>query len=175
MDRRFKLRILLKLMSFLALLGLSIVMLKSLIPLQGEVLDERQPTNIPLVSIMLANMSPGEIRKTRWQGREVAILKQAGEISIPEIPESQHLNPETRSILEAFFVYFNTGDSGNCPLFFNGNTLKDTCSGKHFDLTGREKQTSAGGFILEVPPHYFVGQPDTIRELVIGQWQPAPK
>ncbi len=164
-------RVLIKVMTLGAVLMLFVVFLNSLFLGSG---DHQDKVRDKTVIIRLSGMAPGDMRKARWNAREVAILKYAMHTSPEKMAESQHLNPQTRSILPGFFVFFNTGDSGHCPLFFNGKTLKDTCSGKHFDLTGREKGTSTGGMTIEVPPHYFVITHGKPEQLIVGVWKSAP-
>jgi hypothetical protein len=83
-------------------------------------------------------MKKGEIRKARWKGVEVAVL----------------YRKQSSSNNEKFFVYLNHGDSGNCPLFYQKNTLKDICTGSLFDVMGKPLQLSIG-YQLEVPSYYF--------------------
>ena len=73
-SRRLYLRVLLKFLTFVALLALIAVFLNSFTPLFKRIFnsDSTQPA---LVSIDLADMRPNEIRKIRWQGKEVAVLQ----------------------------------------------------------------------------------------------------
>ncbi len=159
--------VILKVMTLIAALILLVVFINSLfLGSNGAKDDSRDKT----VTLNLTGMAQGEIRKIAWNGREVAVLKRSVGQLIQKTGEPQQLNQQSRSIFTDYFVFFNAGDSGHCPLFFNGKTLKDTCSGKRFDLTGRENSPS-GHFVIDVPAHYFVIQDGEAKQLVIGRWQ----
>ncbi len=87
-------------------------------------------------------MKKGEIRKTRWNEKEVAVL--------------------LKDNLE-FFVYINAGDSGNCPLFKEPNGLKDVCTGTRFDFNGVSKGNQSQNIRLIVPPYHLSGD-----KIIIG-------
>lgn len=164
--QRLVYRVLLKLMTFIAALILFVVFINSLfLGFSDEKDDPKEETSI----IKLSGMTLGEIRKTRWNGHDVAVLKRAMRPSLQKISEPQQLNQTSRSILPGFFVYFNTGDSGNCPLFFDGKTFKDICSGKYYDTTGRGIN-SQKATVLKIPPHFFETQDGIVAKVVIGLW-----
>jgi len=133
---------------------------------------------MPTAQIDLHGMQVNEIRKTRWGNKEVAVLKRSTREFMNETkltrakPESLHesLNALFRSQKLDYFVYLNRGDSGNCPLFYDARGFKDTCSGKLFDTTGREKGKQKNTYLLEIPPHYFKSLDGRVIELVVGQW-----
>ncbi len=132
-------RVILKLLTFMAIIVLSSVFINSLFVNSKSTLDHSK--RFPVVVLDISLMKKGDIRKTRWKGKEVAVL----------------FRDETPS-KEPYFVYENHGDSGNCPLFYVSNTFKDVCTGQLFDTFGRQKVNPKRGYRLKVPPHYFNDQ-----------------
>jgi len=169
-DKRLIYRVVLKILLSVALLVLLVVFVKSLFIGANETQKSQEVTSV-LVSLDLEGMRKGEIRKIRLDGKEVAVLKRKGNPKfrptkyLPKIPHPS-LNGWLRSITQDYFVYYNYGDSGNCPLFNEGDGFKDTCTSMRFDTSGREKDKGLQGYRLEIPPHYF--QDD---KLFIGAWQ----
>lgn len=163
---------LLKALSLLASLALASVLVQSLFPGMGSNEENKNNHESRDVEINLEGMQVGEIRKVRWKGREAAVLKRKR----PVYSESQAgqtkadiLDPKSRSLLSEYFVYFNSGDSGSCPLFYDGNDFKDICSGRRFDNAGREKG-GMDGIEIEIPPHHFSFNKGKPERLVIGNW-----
>ncbi len=132
---RLYFRVALKLLTFIALAGLSAVFINSLFV--GSNSNINHSENIPVV-LDISSMKKGEIRKTRWKGKEVAVLFKGNS-----------------SLKKQYFVYENYGDSGNCPLFYTRDTFKDICTGQLFDLFGRQKNNPEQGYRLIIPPHYI--------------------
>jgi len=172
MDKRLIYRVVLKILFSVALLVLLIVLVKSLFTASNET---KKRENIALVSFDLKGMLEGDVRKTRWDGKEIAVLKRKGGRNLyhtkylAKIPH-ESLNSGLRSLTKEYFVYFNYGDSGNCPLFKEPDGFKDTCTGTRFDTSGREKDKGMQGSRLEIPPHYF--QDD---KLFLGAWKEENK
>jgi len=134
--------------------------------------QEKEPVVVhKLLEIDLKGMKDNDIKKIVWKGKEVAILQRKGRPTLyhtkylAKIPHPS-LNSGLRSISNIYFVYFNQGDSGNCPLFKESDGFKDTCTGTRFDTSGREKNKGIQGSRLEIPPHYFQGD-----KLFIGTWR----
>ena len=143
MDNRLVYRVVLKLLSLLALGILTIVFINSLFISR---VPENSKQNIhTVVELDLSGMLKGEIRKIRWESKEVAVLRRED---------------------ATYFTFTNMGDSGNCPLFKESNSLKDVCTGTRFDFSGRDKNKLAQGVKLSIPPHYFLKD-----RIFIGSWK----
>lgn len=140
MDNRLLYRVIIKVLSSLALLVLAIVFINSLFVASEKQKNTLSTTNI--AELDTSNMISGDIRKTYWNGKEIAVL----------------LLKNTE-----FFVFINIGDSRNCPLFKEKDGFKDVCTGTRFDFKGREKGNQKHGFKLKIPPYYFAND-----KLIIG-------
>ena len=164
-DRRLYYRVVLKSMLFIGVLVLLFVFLNSLfVASKTEVVKEKA-----LVSLDISDMQRGEIRKTRLDHKEVAVLYRKQVIG-SEINNLHKTSPgiyssESRSRKVDYFVYYNHGDSGNCPLFYSDEIFKDVCSGKLFDDSGREKNNKQHGYKIAIPPHYFIE-----NQIYFGSW-----
>ncbi len=134
-------RVILKVLLSFAVLLLIIVFLNSLFIATPDDKSSHLTQN-KTIELDLRSMNAGETRKIRWQSKEVIIFKRDD---------------------EKVFTYFNTGDSGNCPLFKEPAGFKDICTGTRFDFKGRSKGDSNQSVILKSPPYYLLG--DT---LIIG-------
>ncbi|MEE9327765.1 MAG: hypothetical protein V3U71_10770 [Cocleimonas sp.] len=129
-----------------------------------------------IISLDIKEMKEGEIRKTLWDGKQVAVLYRSQHIvnqirTQNNVKETgvEMLNPISRSILPEYFVFINRGDSGNCPLFYRANTLKDICSGKTYNTMGNlvgMKNKNKTSYQIEVPPHTFFD-----LQIRFGQWK----
>jgi len=169
-NRRLQFRVILKVLSFLGLVILIGVFLNSLFIKEGkEILRNEAELN---VSIDVDGMYPGQIKKTRWQQKEVAVLYrrypekiQNNMLSLEKIKIHESLNPTTRSKQLAYFVFVNTGDSKNCPLHYREGIFKDICSTNTFDETGRAIINASINSSIEIPPHYFDG-----NSIYFGTW-----
>ena len=139
--------------------------------------DKTQKANIsqdiPTATIDISDMFSGQIRKARWNNKEVGVLLRQFPQKLLEtdmsFEEDMHpsINKKTRSQVENYFVYFNIGDSNNCPLFYSAGEFKDVCSSNKFDEAGRVFNSTPSSFKIKIPPHYFKN-----KELFIGKWQP---
>jgi len=164
---RLVFRVIIKMLTVLGLAVLLWVFVSSLLVHQ----EKEQVVEHELLTVDLKDMRDGDVRKTRWEGKVVGVLKRKGHHVlghtkyVAKIPH-QSLNSSLRSITKEYFVYYNHGDSGNCPLFKESDGFKDTCTGTRFDTSGREKGKGLQGSRLEIPPHYF--QDD---QLFIGAWR----
>lgn len=166
-----------KIMTLFAVAVLVIVFLKSLFPLFSD-----KGVADPVVEVEIKGMQGGDIRKVRWGSREIGILKRNNK-QLDQLRSSDEtlvdsssplfhssLDKASRSRRLEFFVYFNSGDSGNCPLFYDSLGFKDICSGIRFDTTGREVGKELTGKKLEIPPHKFETQNGKLTGLLIGRW-----
>jgi Rieske Fe-S protein len=169
MDNRLVYRVVLKLLFILALAVLTMVFINSLFT--TPVKKTTQSKSVPYITVDLSTMNKGDVKKIRWDGKEVAVLYRKGTPFfyhtkyIAKIPHKS-LNSGFRSIKKDYFVYLNHGDSGNCPLFNERDALKDVCTGTKFDTSGRVKGREQQGYLLKIPPHKFSGE-----WLIIGEWQ----
>ena len=170
-SHRLMYRVILKTLTSLAVLILLVVLVNSLFISKSEPENASVTTN-DLIPVMLdiTAMIKGEIRKAKWQGKEVAVLYRKKSLvksdSVKGKVAHPSLNKISRSITLAYFVYINKGDSGNCPLFYVDDTFKDVCSSTLFNSTGRKITNLKQGFKLNIPPHYFEAE-----TLIIGVWQ----
>lgn len=125
---------------------------------------------LPLVKMDISKLQKGQIKKTRWGAKEVAVFYRNHPVTyhtkyIAKLPH-ESLSSGSRSQKPDYFVYVNHGDSGNCPLFYSAGTFKDTCTGKIFNSSGREINNKQQGYKLEIPPHYFEAE-----HIYFGQWK----
>ena len=161
--------VILKVLALIAVVALLWVFMSSLFVKETNSTATSIHKKTPTVSLNLAGMLKGEIRKIRWQGKEVAVLNRKTPIFFhakyrTKLPHPS-LNSGSRSIKPEYFVYFNKGDSGNCPLFHVDDTFKDVCSSTVFNSAGREKNKQQQGYNIKIPPHKFEAE-----NLIIGQW-----
>jgi len=172
-NRRLLFSVIIKLMMFSGLLLLILVLLNSLFTSSGSV-TKTTNNEIPSVMLDVTEMQSGQIKKTRWGNKEVAILLRqfpdkllhtSSEISAKDLHPS--MKQKTRSKKPEYFVYFNTGDSRNCPLYYAGGVFKDVCSSNRFDEAGRDINANLQGYMVGIPPHYF--EKSTV---IFGKWQP---
>lgn len=159
-DRRLFFRTILKVLVSLGVLFLLIVFFNSLFNARqtkiNEVGDELA------VALDISELQLGQIKKTRWKGKEVAVLyRQNMQSEIRQSNPEENLHPSlqtyTRSRKPEYFVYINMGDSGNCPLFYSQGIFKDICTANKFDENGRGIRADQGRFSIQIPPHHFIG------------------
>lgn len=138
-------RAILKLFALFGILAMLYVLFSSLFTDQGGVQkkeEERSKIN-DIVTLDLNEIRQGMVRKIRWNGKEVVVLKY--------------------SASSDYSVFFNTGDSGNCPLFYSSNTFKDTCTGTLYDHTGHDENKKSPKVLAKPPYHIkeavlFIGE-----------------
>lgn len=154
-SRRLFYRVLLKALVFLGLVVLLVVFFNSLFT--ANKVANKTSSNFEKVILDISGLQPGQIIKTRWQGKEVAVLRRMMGIKEKNIVrrEADHksIGAWSRSLKPEYFVYINVGDSGNCPLFYNQAKLKDICTGSLFDETGRELRDDSSGYAIKVPAY----------------------
>lgn len=151
MDKRLRYRVILKALTFAGVLVLVIVFFKSLFVSTSTVNTNDSQNSIETQIVELSDIAKGQIHKVRWKSKEVIILNR------------KTVSNDLTDGKKSYSIFFNTGDSGNCPLFHDSSGFKDVCSGKKFDTLGREKGYTANGTILKSPPFYF-----TENKVIIG-------
>ena len=170
-NRRLLFSFIIKLLIVTGLVILMLVFINSLFSSDSRV-STTVDDELPLVMIDISDMYKGQIKKIRWNNKDVAVLfrqfpeklsKQKTEDLKEDFPPS--INSKMRSQNQDYFVYINSGDSKNCPLFYSGGEFKDICTSNKFDEAGRSINTSFQGFMLAVQPHNFME-----NRLIIGQW-----
>ena len=134
-------RVILKLFTLVGVAILLYVLVASLFVSQEETASSVKKSN--MIEFDLNKLDDGEIAMIRWGEKQIITLKL--------------LNTNK------YKVFFNTGDSGNCPLFYASSTFKDTCTGTLYDQNGQQKNSSSPKHLLS-PPHYFDG-----NMLIIGR------
>jgi len=132
-DKRQIYRVILQLMTYLSVAVLLWVLFSS--TFVGD--DKKQQRVDDPIEMSLQQLAQGELTHVLWQGKSVSILHRNDAVNTP------------------YFVYYNLGDSGNCPLFFNGKVLKDTCTGTQYNQMG-ETLNKGRTDDLASPPHYFI-------------------
>ncbi|MGK0270193.1 MAG: hypothetical protein ACI88H_000836 [Cocleimonas sp.] len=173
--RRLLLSVIIKLLTFLGLLLLLLVFFNSLFT-DDESNSKTAINKIQLSKIEISEMVSGQIRKVRWNGKEAAILLRQFPEKLDqtdtaemqkEFQEKLHssIKLNSRSKKAEYFVYINTGDSKNCPLYYAAGIFKDVCSSNKFDEAGRDIKNKLHGYKIEIPPHYFNN-----NIVVFGQW-----
>lgn len=172
-DKRLLYRVIIKLMAMLGIITLLGVFLNATFNSGRDTVEAPVITAEP-VSLKLAMVTSTEPTNVVWNNQRVGVIKRngGGQLGLIQATgQSPNVTPESvdehpwRSVDASYFVYFDTGDSGHCPLFFAGDSFKDTCSGNRFDLTGRQL---GGTRKLAIPPHYYA----QAGQLVIGRWAP---
>lgn len=158
-----------KLLILLGLLLLTIVFFNSLFT-EDNSYKVSENEKIPISSIDISDMFKGQILKTRWNNKEVAVLLRqfpekikSNDTNLEDLHASLNIN--LRSQTEDYFVYINLGDSNNCPLFYSAGEFKDVCSANLFDEAGRPLKGNSSSFKVNIPPHYF-----NAENLIIGKW-----
>ena len=175
-SRRLLFRVILKSLFLCGFLVLIAVFLNSLFTNQQvkNKVNDADNKKSNLVTLDISNMRKGQVRRVLWGAKEVAVLyrqfpeklaNQAGEFLQEDLHPS--IKSQTRSKKTEYFVYFNIGDSRNCPLFYAAGEFKDVCSSNRFDEAGRDMNANQQSYMLAIPPHYF--EQDTV---IFGKWQP---
>lgn len=166
-SRRLFFRALLKALVFLGLVVLLLVFFNSLFTTDKA--TNKQSKKFNKVILDISGLEPGQIKKIRWDGREVAVLRRIKAIKEKDTVRSdadhKTLNAWSRSLKPEYFVYMNVGDSGNCPLFYSQATFKDICTGTLFDESGREKRGDLLGYAIKVPAHRINN-----NSIIFGAW-----
>jgi len=172
-NRRLLFSVIIKLMMFFGLLLLTLVLVNSLFTDDGSV-PKTISNELSIVKLDIAEMKTGQIKKIRWDNREVAILlrqfpKKLDQTVTDKLQEDlpPSIELQARSKKREYFVYFNTGDSKNCPLYYAGGVFKDVCSSNRFDEAGRDINANPQSYRLQIPPHYFEQD-----HVIFGLWQP---
>lgn len=174
-DKRLLYRVILKVMTMIGIIALLLVFFNAAFFTNIE--TEAVVIDVDDTSVDVSRLSSGSNKVVRWNNKRVGILKRTDANQLALIAESSKAPDESlasisehpwRSIDPRFFVYFDVGDSGHCPLFFQIQaqlvSFKDTCSGNWFDSQGRFKSDGTAG--LKIPPHYYSAE----GQLVIGRW-----
>lgn len=172
-NRRLIFSFVIKLLIIFGLMLLTVVFVNSLFSSDSRVTKTINGESSS-VEIDISDMYKGQIKKIRWNNKEVAVLfrqfpEKLVEQKIENLKEGFHpsIKKRIRSQNEKYFVYFNSGDSKNCPLFYSSGEFKDVCTSNKFDEAGRVLSVPLQGFVLAIPPHHFMA-----NTLVIGQWGP---
>ena len=172
-NRRLLFSVIIKLLTFSGLILLIVVFVNSLFS-SNEIININNKEELPNAVLDISEMYKGQIKTVRWNNKEVAVLlrqfpEKLGEIDKVSLVESHHpsIKPQLRSVKPEYFVYYNIGDSKNCPLYYAAGIFKDVCSSNRFDEAGRDIKANLQSYMLEVPPHHFEKE-----NLIFGQWKP---
>ncbi|RVU82786.1 hypothetical protein EOL70_19790 [Leucothrix sargassi] len=172
-DKRLLYRVILKLMAAAGIIALLFVFLNATFNSRDDLEEEEPVISSEPVILPLASVEFGKVTTVNWENNRVAVVERSKQAQTSlleqsnQAPDSTLLSLEThpwRSANVAYFVYFDKGDSGYCPLFHDKGSFKDTCSGVRYDVTGRQE---GGTKTLSIPPHYFT----STGTLVVGRWR----
>jgi hypothetical protein len=142
-NKRQAYRVILQLMTYISIMALLGVMFGS--AFVGKKTETDNGLN-ETVRIPLQSLARGELTHVIWQGKRVSILHRN------DVKEKNYL------------VYYDLGDSGNCPLYFNGKILKDICTATQYSQSGIVLNQSRDNN-LKFPPHYITPKD---QQLMIG-------
>lgn len=174
-DKRLLYRVILKVLSAIGIIALLLVFLNatfySNIETQEAIIDAED------IRVDISDMIDGSNKVVRWNNQRVGVIKHFKTQQLALVKASAIAPKATlaeigihpwRSLDPRFFIYFDVGDSGHCPLFLQKNSsemsFKDTCSGNWFDAQGRFKSDGEAG--LKIPPYHITDE----GQLVIGRW-----
>lgn len=180
-DKRLLYRVILKVLTAIGIIALLFVFLNATFNSRDAVFAPPPPPET--VELMLEDTLYGSIVPIGWDNQRVRVLKrdpsqQANLLKLTEqapVLSNDNAFGNQAAVLDAhpwrsldvsYFVYFDQGDSARCPLYYNGQGYKDTCTSNRFDQTGRS--LSDGIAPILIPPHYFKAK----DQLVIGRWAP---
>jgi len=174
-DKRLLYRVILKVMGTIGIIALLSVFLSSAFYSNIETTDAVIDVNDTRVDV--SRLFAGDVIIVRWNNRRVGVLKRTDATQLALVKQMSNAPKPSldavnlhawRSFDPRFFVYYDVGDSGHCPLFVDNEggeaAFKDTCSGNWFDAQGRFKSDNTAG--LKIPPYYY----SDMDELVIGRW-----
>ena len=174
-DKRLLYRVILKVLGSIGIIALLLVFFNAAFFTNIE--TEEAVINADDTTVNVSSLFSGSNTIVRWNNKRIGILKRTDANQLALIAESSKapdgnidaINEHPwRSIDPRFFVYFDVGDSGHCPLFFQNQAeevlFKDTCTSNWFDSQGRDKSDGTSG--LKMPPHYYSEE----GQLVIGRW-----
>jgi hypothetical protein len=174
-DKRLLYRVILKVLGAIGIIALLLVFFNATFYTNIE--TEEVVIDVDDTKVDVSSFVSGSNTVVRWNNQRVGILKRsdANQLALisqsSEAPESNVISINEhpwRSIDPRIFVYFDVGDSGHCPLFFQNDAkeilFKDTCSSNWFDSQGRFKSDGTAG--LKIPPHHYSKE----GQLVIGRW-----
>ena len=143
-DKRQVYRVILQIMTYIGVAALLWVMFGSVFVPDYE----KSNQSVEVMEINLQSLVKGKTTHVMWKGKKVSILHR-----------NNQLNKNSR-----YFVYYDLGDSGNCPLYFTGEILKDTCTGTQYNQFGKPVNNIRADD-LELPSYYFIEQ----TKLVLGK------
>ncbi|MCG5535279.1 ubiquinol-cytochrome c reductase iron-sulfur subunit [Ectothiorhodospira mobilis] len=184
---RFYYRVALKVLSLAGVGALVLVMLSGLL---GSWFGADEAGDAPGLTVELADLSPGGIRKVAWDGRPVWILRRTPAMEAADARTADRLyDPASRlsrqpaayrnahrSAAPEWFVFIALGTDLNCPLEYVppqgegegdawGGGFVDRCRGSRYDFAGRVLKDQPARRNLEVPPYRLVSG----TRLVLGE------
>ena len=171
-DKRLLYRVILKIMAAAGIIALLLVFLNATFNSRDDIEEVSPVISSDVIYLTLAGVEEGKVTTVIWENKRVGVIKRSSHTQLglnqktSKAPEAAAVDLEThpwRSLDATYFVYYDKGDSGYCPLFFERENFKDTCSGIRYDLTGRQ---DGGTKTLGVPPYHF----SKAGELAVGRW-----
>lgn len=174
-DKRLLYLVILKVLAAIGIMALLLVFFNA--TFYSNIETTEAVINADDTEVDVSRLSAGNTMVVRWNNQRVGILKRTAAsqlLLVKQSAEKPKANIESigshswRSLDPRFFVYFDVGDSGHCPLFFQNKageaSFKDTCSSNWFDEMGRFKSDGTAG--IKIPPHHYTGD----NQVLIGRW-----
>lgn len=174
-DKRLLYRVILKVLTAIGIIALLLVFFNA--TFYSNIETTEAVIDVDDADVDVSHLFAGSTKVIRWNNQRVGILKRTdanqlalikGTAEAPKASGDEVDSHSWRSLDPRYFVYFDVGDSGHCPLFFQNEAgevaFKDTCSSSWFDSQGRFKSDGTAG--LKIPPHHYT---DT-DQLLIGRW-----
>ena len=174
-DKRLLYRVILKVLAMVGIIALLLVFFNA--TFYSNIETEEAVVDTDDVSVDLSQLFSEANTIVRWNNKRIGLLKRSDTEQLALIRQAskgpqavlEEMNEHPwRSLDPRYFVYFDTGDSGHCPLYVQNNdgevSFKDTCTANWFDSQGRFISDRKPG--LKIPPHHFSAD----DQLVIGRW-----
>jgi len=174
-DKRLLYRVILKILGMIGIVALFLVFFNA--SFYSNIQTHEAKLNADDVAVDLGDLAFGSNAVVRWNNQRVGILKRTRS-NLLDLVNKMSKKPDAklneinahpwRSLDPQYFIYYDIGDSGYCPLFVENKegvvSFKDTCSSNWFDSQGRFKSDGTVG--LQIPPHHFSDD----NQLLIGRW-----
>lgn len=176
-QRRLRLRVVAKMMMYLALAGIAYVFISALSSGDSEVPE------VPGLRVNIGALQPGEVEFLTWEGRPVLVYRRSDQdivalrSSDPRLEDPQSLRSEQpddfqnawRSPVPEYFVAIALGTGQGCNMVYLpaqsdqfqqqpwAGGFMDSCGKDRFDLAGRVYEKQYASENLKVPQYTIEG------------------